>query len=394
MRDDPALSWGQSVWRQLRRRPLAWGALWATATLFVLAVVAPVIASDQPFVWRTAAGWSSPWLVSLYDHDRYTTGVDFLFNTLLLPGLPLAGLAWAATRFGRLRGDVVFGAWLALWLGGFTAVQVREATHPKVNWSALHATLTSEGEAVTAAFPPLRQSYLTTDITQALKPPSAAHPLGTDNEGGDTFTRLLYGIRISLTIGVFAVALYCTVGCVLGGLAGYYGGRVDLVISTLIEVVMCVPQLLLVLSAAAILDEPGVFHIMGLIAAVSWTGPARLVRAEFLKLRELDFVTAARARGYPPRTIIFAEILPNAIGPLLVSATFGVAGAILVESTMAVLGLGASNAPSWGGMLNVGRNVDNWRLILVPGLAIFGTVSLLNLVGEGVRDALDPRLRG
>jgi ABC-type spermidine/putrescine transport system permease subunit II len=180
---------------------------------------------------------------------------------------------------------------------------------------------------------------------------------------------------------------------VLGALAGYFGGRVDLLIQRLIEVVICIPSLFLILSVAAFIEDRSIFHIMVIIAAVAWTTPARLVRAEFLRHRNLDFVAAARAIGYPQHTIIFAEILPNTLGPVLVSATFGVASAILTESTMSFLGLGDITVPSWGQMLNAGRTTSEWTLILAPGFAIFVTVSLLNLVGDGFRDAIDPKLR-
>jgi peptide/nickel transport system permease protein len=189
------------------------------------------------------------------------------------------------------------------------------------------------------------------------------------------------------------VILYCLTGIVVGAVAGYFGGRIDLAILALVEVVMCIPSMFLVLAAAAFIRDRSIFHIMAIIAAVSWTTPARLVRAEFLKLRGLDFVTAAEAVGYPRRTIIFREILPNALGPVLVTATFGIASAILVESGMSFLGLGDVTAASWGQMLATGRTEDAWMLILAPGFAILVTVSLLNLVGEGVRDALDPKLR-
>jgi peptide/nickel transport system permease protein len=147
------------------------------------------------------------------------------------------------------------------------------------------------------------------------------------------------------------------------------------------------------LTVASFIEERSIFHIMVIIAAVAWTSPARLVRAEFLRMRNLDFVSAARAVGYRERRIIFQEILPNALAPVLVAATFGVARAILIESTMSFLGLGDITVPSWGQILNTGRTTGIWTLILAPGFAIFVTVSLLNLVGEGVRDALDPKLR-
>ncbi|MEL6545063.1 MAG: ABC transporter permease, partial [Myxococcota bacterium] len=225
------------------------------------------------------------------------------------------------------------------------------------------------------------------------QPVSRHHLLGTDNAGRDVLTRLLYGTRISITVGIFAVALYVVLGTALGALAGYFGGWVDLVIQRTIEVVLSIPSLFLILTVAAFIEDRSIFHIMAIIAAVRWTTPARLVRAEFLRLKNLEFVTAAKASGFPESAIIFRHILPNAIGPVLVSATFGVAAAILIESTMSFLGLGDITVPSWGQILSTGRSTGMWTLILAPGFAIFFTVSVLNLLGDGLRDALDPKLR-
>ena len=156
---------------------------------------------------------------------------------------------------------------------------------------------------------------------------------------------------------------------------------------------MSIPAVFLVLTVAAFIEHRSIFHIVLVIAAVSWTTPARLVRAEFLRLRNLDFVVAARASGFGEAAIIVKHILPNALGPVLVSATFGIASAILIEATMSFLGLSDVTAPSWGQILNAGRTSGRWLLILAPGMAIFVTVGLLNMVGEGLRDALDPSLR-
>ena len=166
-----------------------------------------------------------------------------------------------------------------------------------------------------------------------------------------------------------------------------------MVIQRMIEITMALPTFFVILTLVAFLEEPKIFHIMLIIGLVRWTGVARLVRGEFLRLRNLDFVSAAISLGYSRRRIIFEQILPNALGPVLVAATFGVASAILVESTLSFLGLGDLSAPSWGQTLDEGYKSGAWHLILAPGFAIFITVSLLNLVGEGLRDALDPKLR-
>jgi peptide/nickel transport system permease protein len=156
---------------------------------------------------------------------------------------------------------------------------------------------------------------------------------------------------------------------------------------------MAVPTLIVLLVLISFIDEPSIFHIMLVIGLFRWTGVARLVRGEFYRLRNLDFVTSAIALGYSTRRIIFQHILPNALGPVLVAATFGVAAAILIESSLSFLGLGDINVPSWGQTLRDGYLTQEWHLILIPGIAIFITVTLLNLVGEGLRDALDPKMR-
>ena len=220
-----------------------------------------------------------------------------------------------------------------------------------------------------------------------------AHVLGVDASTRDVAVRILYGTRISLTIGVIAVSIYVTIGVILGALAGFFGGRIDMGIQRMIEITMALPTFFVIITLAAFLEEPSIFHIMLIIGLVRWTGVARLTRGEFLRLRNQEFVIAATALGYPTRRIIFEHILPNAVAPVLVAATFGVASAILLESTLSFLGLGDLSAPSWGQTLAEGYSSGAWHLILAPGFAIFVTVSLLNLVGEGLRDALDPKLR-
>ncbi len=390
------------VWAQFCKRRLAYTAMWAILGLFVLAVCAPVLASNKPFLWHVdGEGWSSPWVLSLFDRNFFENGLDIFFNALLFPGaLFLATGLWLFRRTAadpprqRFRSRSVWVLRLACgWLVAFLLILVLSGSRAKVVYPEREAHLLEQGREVTAVYPPLAHSFRDIDLSSVRLPASLAHPLGTDNAGRDVLTRLIYGTRISLTVGVFAVLIYVLIGTVLGALAGFYGGWVDMVIQRLIEVVLSIPSLFLILTVAAFIDDRSIFHIMGIIAAVRWTTPARLVRGEFLRLRNLEFVTAARASGFSERVIIFRHILPNALGPVLVSATFGVAAAILIESTMSFLGLGDITVPSWGQILSTGRSTGMWTLILAPGFAIFFTVSVLNLMGEGLRDALDPKLR-
>ncbi len=249
-----------------------------------------------------------------------------------------------------------------------------------------------------AGFAPILAPYDPgkTDVSLKLKPPSTRHYLGTDQLGRDVFSRMLYGSRVSLSVGFVAVAISILIGILVGALAGYYGGWVDSLLMRFVDVMLCFPSFFLILTVVALLG-PSLFKVMVVIGITSWMGTSRFVRAEFLTLRERDFVQAARALGVRDRRIIFRHILPNALAPVFVTATLDVATAILVEAGLSFLGFGVQPpAPSWGNILTEGRIYifDAWWLTVFPGLAILITVLSFNLLGEGLRDALDPRLRG
>ena len=228
-----------------------------------------------------------------------------------------------------------------------------------------------------------------------LMPPCSAFPLGTDELGRDVLSRLLYGGRISLWVGFVAVGISVCIGLMLGLVSGYFGGLVDECVMRGVDIMLCFPSFFLILAVIAFL-EPNLTNIMVVIGLTSWMGVARLVRAEALSLRQRDFVAAAQLSGASSGRILTVHILPNALSPVLVSATLGVAGAILVESSLSFLGLGVQPpVASWGNMLQEGKNVLEiapWMSIY-PGLAILLTVLGYNLLGESLRDMLDPRLR-
>ncbi len=247
-----------------------------------------------------------------------------------------------------------------------------------------------------ALFAPLIAPYSPTaiDIKNILSPPSASHIFGTDDLGRDVFSRMIYGSRVSLQVGFVAVGIAVLIGILIGAVAGYYGGWVDSILMRFVDIMLTIPTLFLILAVIALVT-PSIIVIMVVIGVTSWMGISRLVRAEFLTLKERDFVLAARSIGASDVRIIFKHILPNALAPVLVTATFRIAGAILLESGLSFLGLGIQPpTPSWGNILTLGK--DNitiaWWLSFYPGIAILIAALSYNLVGEGLRDALDPRL--
>lgn len=232
------------------------------------------------------------------------------------------------------------------------------------------------------------------DLYNVLVPPSAAHWFGTDDLGRDVFTRVIFGARLSLMVGFVAVGIATLLGTIVGLVSGYYSGWVDIILMRFVDIMLCFPTFFLILAIIAFLGQ-NIWYIMAVIGLTSWMGVARLVRAEVLSLRERDFILAARAIGASDLRIIFRHIFPNALSPVLVSATLGVAGAILTESALSFLGIGVPPpTPSWGNILTSGKDYIEfaWWLTLFPGLAITVTVLAYYLVGEGIRDALDPRL--
>jgi peptide/nickel transport system permease protein len=233
------------------------------------------------------------------------------------------------------------------------------------------------------------------DTKQILAPPSKSHWLGTDQLGRDVLSRVLHGSRISLAVGFVSVGIATLIGVLLGSAAGYRGGAIDNVIMRLVDLMLVFPRFFLLLAVLALL-KPSIWTIMTIIGLTGWMGVARLVRAEFLTLREREFVVWSESVGASAFRVVFRHILPNALAPVLVAMTLGIPAAILTESGLSFLGLGVQPPyATWGNILNDGKDVLEvaWWMTLYPGLAILITVLSYNLMGEGIRDALDPRLR-
>jgi peptide/nickel transport system permease protein len=232
------------------------------------------------------------------------------------------------------------------------------------------------------------------DLYQVLVPPSRAHWFGTDDLGRDVFTRVIYGARVSLKVGFVAIGIATVIGTAVGLVSGYYFGWIDSILMRFVDVMICFPTFFLILAVIT-LREPSIWNIMVIIGLTGWMGVARLVRAEVLSIRERDYIMAARTIGASDLRIIVKHVLPNAMSPVLVSATLGVAGAILTESALSFLGIGVPPPhASWGNILTGGKDYIEfaWWLTLFPGMAITLTALAYYLVGEGIRDALDPRL--
>ncbi len=247
---------------------------------------------------------------------------------------------------------------------------------------------------IAALFAPLLATHsLAPDLDAIFAPPSLTHFFGTDSYGRDVFTRMLYGARVSLWVGFVSVGISISIGLSIGLVAGYFRGIIDEICMRLVDIMLCFPSFFLILTVVAFL-EPSVFNIMIIIGLTSWMGVARLVRAETLSLREREFISAARLAGASTTRILYRHILPNAMGPVLVTATLGIAGAILVESSLSFLGIGVQPPdPSWGNILLEGKQALEiaWWLSVFPGLAILFTVLGYYLVGEYLREILDPR---
>ncbi len=391
---------GRSLWIvamiDASKRPTARiGLIWVVMLLLV-AIFAPFLANTRPLLARTADGWTSPaW-----------AGLTFVDIALPLTLLGLIGLFFFARRWGNLRPLATLGIALGVVAASFFVGMVI-ADPPRVEQYS-HYRAVGEYESVILAPVPYSPNDTLRDLGRArtaapfwlpnenAKNLQSKHWLGTTINGEDMASRMIHATRVALAIGFVATGISTIIGIAVGAVMGYAGGTVDLLAMRFVEIVQAIPVLIILLIVMTFYGK-NIWLMMATIGVMSWTGDARFIRAEFLRLRNQEFVQAARAAGLPTWSLLFRHMLPNGIAPVLVNASFGIASAILLESTLSFLGLGLEAVdPSWGALLNQARSGGsgfNWWIAAFPGLAIFLTVFAYILIGESLRDALDPKLK-
>jgi peptide/nickel transport system permease protein len=385
------VSYGEMVAREFVKSRLNAACLVFIVFLFVAAVFAPFLANDKPFVIHIDGQIYFPIFRDLQPTDYC------IFLAAIVSVVQLLLIRWNRRHIDRsLRGTVLWRQISISSLVILVGVILIFIFVPRRLDATDYKAEIASGRATGAIFAPIPYGYARTDLNVCEQPPSAEHWLGTDDVGSDVLCRLIHGSRISLSVGFVAVGISGIIGIFVGAILGYFGGKIDFVGMRIVEIVIAIPTFFLIITIVAFFPR-SLLNIMVIIGITGWTGDARFIRAEFLKLRKQDFVQAAVSLGLPLRSILFRHILPNGIAPVLVNATFDIAGAIFIEAALSFLGFGvAPPTPSWGQMLSLGVSTTGrflWWLTLFPGFAIFFTVMAYNLVGEGLRDAIDPRLR-
>ena len=343
--------WAEA-WRRYRRRPLAMAAVMFVGFLITVAILAPAIAGTKPVLCRYKGKLYAPCLGYF---DRRLEPVIFTKDRF----------RGEYPRNLKEKDPESWAVWPLFFQDPYRSVRNNEWPGRPANPSR------DEGR------------------------PSRTNLFGTDQYGVDVLAKMVHGTTVALLVGFLSMGIAGTIGIIVGALGGYFGGWVDMLTSRITEIVMCVPTLVLILALVAIVDKPTIWKTMAIIGCTGWTGIARLTRGEFLRLKSSEFVMAARSAGAGPVRIMLRHILPNALAPILVPITFGIAAAILMESSLSFLGFGPPPpAASWGSLLNDARsNLSMWWLVVFPGTAIFLTVLAYNLIGEGLQEATDPRLR-
>lgn len=378
-------SYSSQIWREVRGQWTARFGFGWIALLASVAVFAPFIASSHPLLMSEGGQWSSPALAHLSGGD--VALLVIFFTVLVLWRLPMlmARKTWALILISLsatvLCNSLIEAPQLVIY------EKYREASsEDRYDWT------------ITAPIPYSPKDYLRDYGDTGLEAPLAdderMHLFGTDENGADVLSRMIHASRIALGIGLVATGIALVIGIFIGGLMGYFSGIVDMIGMRLVEVFEAIPVIFLLLTFVAFFGRD-LYVMMVIIGITGWTGYARFVRAEFLRLRQQEFVQAAIACGLPLRSVLFRHMLPNGMAPVLVTVSFSVASAILAEATLSFLGLGPVDEPSWGQMLNqaVQAATFNWWMAIFPGGAIFLTMFTYMLIGEAMRDAFDPYLK-
>ncbi len=376
-------SFAARIWRKtLEGVGVKVGLAWVGLLVFA-AVFAPFLANSMPLLMSKGGDISAPVLQYLSLEDSWILATFFIALAVYR-----VRLSTAKRILLFLLGSAVAAVLVNLFVKPPVLViydDFRTAAYTEVDWRIM------------PPIPYAPTDYLRDLGSKGLEAPfvSAGHThlMGTEENGADVLSRMIHACRISLSIGLIASGIALLIGVVVGGLMGYFSGIVDMLGMRLVEIFEDIPTLFLLLTFVAFFGR-SLYMMMVIIGVTGWSGYARYVRTEFLKLRKQDYVQAAVASGLPLSSILFRHMLPNGVAPLLVAVSFGVAGAILSEATLSFLGLGVVDAPSWGQMLDqaVKSSTFNWWMAVFPGGAIFMTVFAYNLIGEAFRDAIDPQL--
>ncbi len=380
-------TYGAIVWGQLRKRPSAMISLTVIVLLALISLLAPFIAGEVPIRWVEdgQAGWPI---------FRYLSNLEYAAMLAFALALTLPIAARLLRRWTRASGGgwgraviLYVGVWLAVVV---TLVAIRDEER-RYGFFRERAD-----QAESAWFPPIAYPRYPgyAQLGRKEQPPSWDHPFGTGRLGDDILIGILYGGRTAMSIGFVAVGMSMTIGIILGALSGYFGRWIDLIMMRIAEIFMCFPRFILIIIILTVIPAwvPPLWMVVFVLGVTGWTGSYRMMRAELLRIRGEDYMTAARALGVPTWRLLLRHAVPNGLAPLLVVATFGVAGAIFLEVSLAFLHL--VQTPSWGTMLTDGaQHLEHWWVWASAGTAIFVTVFVYNLLGEAIRDAIDPRLK-
>ena len=388
MQQETEYSFAREVWKRYKRSFGAMFGLTLIVLFCLIAVAAPLLANRLPLLVRINGALSSPAFRELFTPESTEIFVEKTFNWLLLLLPVLAVLKLVCRKRKRLFFSLAAAAALLL-LAPFLLCRVQaDRTH----WREVASEMKGGDFAVFAPIP--YGPYET--IAVPCSPPSRVHWLGTDHAGRDVFARMVYGARVSLAVGFFATGIAMLLGTFIGLTAGYKGGKIDLLVMRLVEIVICFPTFLLLLILMSILLDYGsrqsILLVIAVIGLTGWTGLCRLVRGETLRVRQNAYIQSCEAMGTPFWRILLFHLLPNVSGPIFVSFTFEVAGAILAESSLSFLGFGVQDpTASWGELLRQAfpDPLTYWHLMFAPGLAICLAVCAFNLAGDGLRKALD-----